>query len=234
MARSAVMPPPAATRGHDDTAAAEVVPHQLAEALLAGRIERRGGLVKQPYRARRGDQAGDGEPPPLPGRQISGRQFGQAIEADGFERRCCRRSTTAQKCIPEFEVLPDRKGRLERIAMAKVVRLLGETGVGRPAGQLQAATGRFQQARNHPQQRGLSGAIAARDSQGLAGHDREIEPFEDLTAAPHAAEVVGGQAHQHDPPPGAGQRGIVASIGSFVLGMFTTHVHVGRNRKKPL
>ena len=60
--------------------------HQLGEARLRGRVERRGRLVEQPDRPLDRDQPRDRQPPPLPGRQIGRRQVGQRREIDRLQR----------------------------------------------------------------------------------------------------------------------------------------------------
>ena len=64
------------------SAAGEVLPHQPGERVLGLAVERRGWLVEQPQRPFDGQEAGDGEPPPLSGRQVCGRQVGQRRQPD--------------------------------------------------------------------------------------------------------------------------------------------------------
>jgi hypothetical protein len=228
-------------RRNDQPPAAEMRPHQLGQPFLARRIEGGGGLVEQPDRARRRHQAGDGEPPALAGRQVGGRQAGEAVQGDGFEGReggCNRCIVAAQIRIPELEVLQHRQGRFEGVAMAEIVGLLGERRLRRATAQLQPAMGRLQQPGDQPQQGGLPGAISAGDRQRLAAADGKIDPLEHLAPAPHAAKIVGRQADHHDPPPAlackrAPERRPGASVSMFVRAMFATQVDVAEAGKSP-
>src|SRR5262249_5060720 len=146
------------------------------------------------------------------------------------------------KRLPEREVLLHRQGRLEGVAVAEVVRLLGQGRIRGPASQLQAALGRFQEPGDQAQKCGLSGAIAARDGKHLAAGDGKIDPLEHLAAAPHAAKVLSRQANHHCPPlvtaRARGSERLLeplsgASIREFARAMFRTQVDVADGGKSP-
>ena len=75
----------------------------------------------------------------------------------------------AEKIAPERQILQHAQRRLQRVAMAEIVRLLGKRQLGVAAVQAIAPPAGDQQARDQPQQRGLARSVGARDRQGLAG-----------------------------------------------------------------
>ena len=87
-------------RGDDQAAAGKMRAHELGEASLRRCVERRGRLVQQPQRPRDGDQPGNRQPPPLPGRQIGCRQIGERVEVER-RQRIQDRPAAAEKVDPE-------------------------------------------------------------------------------------------------------------------------------------
>ena len=69
-------------RGDDDAAPRQMSVHDLAQPLLGRHVKRAGRLVEQPDRPRHRQHAGKRQPPPLPGREITGRQAGEIGETD--------------------------------------------------------------------------------------------------------------------------------------------------------
>ena len=106
--------------GNDGRAAAGEMGRQAALDALPGRVvEAGGGLVQQPERRRRGEQAGEAEPAALPGREQPRGKIGKRGEADRLQAR--RDGAAACKLYPEGEVPGHGKRWLHRIAMADIV-----------------------------------------------------------------------------------------------------------------
>ena len=98
-------------------------PHDVGEHGYSGGIKRRAWFIEQPDWAGGDEQAGEREAPPLPGREIDGRQATEDIEPHRGER-ARDLVATAENAIPEGEVLIDSQRRLEGIEMPDVVGLL--------------------------------------------------------------------------------------------------------------
>jgi len=97
-----------------EAAAREVLAHEPGELRLRGHVERGRRLVEEPKRPLDGDEARDGEAPPLAGRQIGGRQLRYAGEPDCFEGGRTV-FAAAQEARPEGKILGNRERRLERV-----------------------------------------------------------------------------------------------------------------------
>ena len=173
----------------------EVVAHQAGEQILPGRIERRGRLVEQPDRPPHREQPGDREPPPLAGGQIGRRQMRGVAEADCSEGLLAIFGVAAEKIPPERQVLQHAQRRLQRVAMAEIVRLFGQRQLGLAAFQIDRSGRRHEQARDQPQQRGFAGSVGAGDGQRLAGGGLEIEAGKHLAAAPHTPDTASREPH---------------------------------------
>jgi len=176
-------------RGQDDPAARQMATHEAEKSRLSRDVERRGRLVEKPHRSSDGDETGEGETPLLAGRQIGGRETGEAGEAELFQRliwRRRRRCGPAQSARPESQVLPHRQGRLDGILMADVVRLLGQREFALPALECDPACRDSNQPGNHAQERGLAGSVAAEDEERLTGAYGELQSGKNIAARAHA------------------------------------------------
>ena len=97
-------------RRDDDTAAGEVVTHQVGEPLLACPVEGGGRLVEQPEPDGGRRQAGDGEAPALASREIGGREARHGAKADRFRGFGPGSGPGFQKVFqPEFQVFGERE-----------------------------------------------------------------------------------------------------------------------------
>ena len=173
-----------------------------ASTLLRRRVERRGRLVEQPDRPRHGDQPGERQPPPLPGRQI-GRPAGRparrarpppsAASSDGRRRR----DSAAQNC----RFSRDRQRRLQRVLMAEIMGLLGDawlparrpSSASRPAGERAAGPAIRRSSEDLP------APLRPGHQQRLAAPTAKLEPGEHLAAAADAGEVGRLKPHQAAP-----------------------------------
>src|SRR5262245_10717745 len=117
------------------------------------------------------------------------------VEPDA--RNACSGITAlaAQEISPEGKVFQHRQCRLQRVAMAEIVRLFAESQLGVAAGNLDRPACGVQQARNQPQQRGFSRAIGTGDGQRLARNALEIEAGKHLPAAPHTSQTASREPH---------------------------------------
>jgi hypothetical protein len=107
------------------------------------------------------------------------------------------------------------------------MRLLADAALRVASGERQCAARDSQQTRDHPQQRGLAGAITPDHQQRLSGGDRKAEPFENRTAAPLAAQGLRRKGHR------------ISHLQSFRRGRLLRHVveafgSYGRSPKKIL
>ena len=100
--------------------------HDLGEPDLGVGVERGGRLVEQPQRALDGDQARQREPPPLPRREIGGRQAGERGEFDRLEGRASSALGSAEEAGPEGEIFANGERRLEGVEVAELMGLLGD------------------------------------------------------------------------------------------------------------
>ena len=104
-------------------------------------------------------------------------------------------AVAAEKIPPERQVFLHAQRRLQRIAMAEIMGLLGQGQFGLAAFQTDRSAGRRQQARDQPQQRGFAGSVRADHRQRLARGGLEIEAGEHLAAAPHTVDVASREPH---------------------------------------
>ena len=141
----------------------------------AGDVEGGGGFVQEPDRPRRRQQAGNGEPAALAGRQIAGRQAGKVARptAARAPARKVAPSPPAQIGGPEIQVLGDRQRRLQGIAVAQIVGLFGEAELRVATVEVDLAGRSREQPRDQAQQRRLAGAVATREDERLTARDGE-------------------------------------------------------------
>src|SRR5208282_3829301 len=134
--------------------------HEPPKALLGGGVEGGGGLVEQPDRPRYRQHPRQRQPPPLPGREVTGRQMTEFAETDGLEAalRCPLLSASrfaVEETRPEGEVFHDGKRRFQRVEMADIMGLLADAEFAVASGQRDGALGRANQSGDEAQQRAL-------------------------------------------------------------------------------
>src|SRR3569833_4304652 len=112
--------------GDDQSAAGEVLAHQRYKHRLTRSIERGGRLIQQPERPRRCEQPCQRQAAALTGRESGRRQLAGVAESDGGEAIAARAPRhAAEEVGPERKVLSHAERRLERVAVAEIMRLLG-------------------------------------------------------------------------------------------------------------
>ena len=178
-----------------------------ARRVLGLAVERRGRLVEQPDRPLHGHQARDREPPPLPGRQIGGRQVGQRHPGPTAASAAISALGAAEIARPEAEVFGDRQRRLQRVLVAEVVGLLRDgsfrIGVrsapaGPPAIRTRPAIMRSSD--------DLPAPLRPVTSRASPPATRKLKPAEDLAAAADAGQAARLKPHRRSPfgPAGIG------------------------------
>src|SRR5204863_3769153 len=91
------------------------------EPVVAIAVKRGARLVEQPYRRRCGDQPGESEPPPLPGREPAARPIGGTLDAKARQRGVDGGPRYVPRCCPEEKHLARRQRWLYAIEMTDVV-----------------------------------------------------------------------------------------------------------------
>ena len=121
---------------------------QPPSSLCEARVERDRRLVEQPDRARREKQAGEREPPLLPGREI-GRPADRAARPRPNAASASSRSiaAAAEKSAQKASVLATRQRRLQALSMADIVALLADAGSASPPSSANRAGGERQAGR---------------------------------------------------------------------------------------
>ena len=172
-----------------------ILHQRLLQHLLAGDIEMMGGLVEQHEVRGFHQDARQRHPLPLAARQhAAGLEHVVAGEQEVAEQRAQYRTPVGRRDL--LQLLEHRRGPGQRLR--GVLGEVGEPGV-RPG--LAHPAAHRELARDHPQQRGLAGAVRA--------HDRDLVALRDLDGGvrEHVAGVVAerGVAELHQQP--AGVRG---------------------------
>ena len=160
-------------------------------------VQGRGRLVEQPPGRRRGDDAGQGEAPLLPGREKAPGNVGQMGDAEGLQRRAdgvpgIPRPPPRPETGPEAQVFRHRQHRFHGVQMPHVVQP-GAVGLGVGGGG-RAVPGkgpgrRAQQARHQTQEARLAAAVGPGEHQGGARLDGEIEALEHAPLTPDADKI---------------------------------------------
>src|SRR5690606_33583288 len=146
--------------------------------LMALRVERRGGFVEQPDRARRSDEPRQRKTPRLPLAQCPRLAILKACKAHALQR--VRAARTAKEARPVAHMRSDARGRLQRVEVRHVVK--------RKRGLFNAVEGdapraRAQEPGDGPKQARLARAIGAADLDIGARLGREGEVFEENAPA---------------------------------------------------
>ena len=87
--------------GNNQAAARKMLAHQTRQQALSGSVKGRVRLVHQPERPPHREQAGQRQPPSLPGREIGGGQVNGMVEPDRAQALGCVRHLAAKKLTPE-------------------------------------------------------------------------------------------------------------------------------------
>src|SRR6185295_11627375 len=117
------------------------------------------------------------------------------VEPDRGEAFCRAGCLAAQKIPPECQVFHHAQRRLQRVAVAEIMRLFGQGQLTVAAVEIDRSAGDREQAGNLPQQRGFTGAVGAGDGQRLAGGGAEIEARKYLAPAPDTFDAASRQPH---------------------------------------
>jgi hypothetical protein len=120
--------------GDDHAARVELPRHDAHEAGKRGGVESHRRLVQQPQHARHQHEAGQRQPPLLPGGEQARGIGGKPRQVEGLQRLL--HVAAAQEVAPEGQVLVNAQGRLHRLLMRDVMRLLADREVLRTAGEL--------------------------------------------------------------------------------------------------
>ena len=117
------------------------------------------------------------------------------IEANRLEARARIFHVATEKIPPEGEVFLNAQGRLQRVAMAEIMRLFGQGQLTLAAFQGDRSAGRREQARDQAKQRSLARSVRAGDGQNFAGGSLKIEVEKHLAAAAHTSEIASREPH---------------------------------------
>ena len=182
--------------GRDDEAAVgQMRGHEMQKGVLRGAVERRDRLVEEPQGAVRDEEPGEGDAPPLPGRQIGDRQRGGMSQADRVEGFARRQTRLAEEVADEAEVLRRREGRFQGIAVADGMEMLGEAVFAETVGRDRPGI-RPEAAGEERQQRGLAGPVPSGDDERFAGRQGERQIREDEAARAAAGKILDDDPHR--------------------------------------
>lgn len=192
-------------RGHEhDPTLLPVLRDDVLEQPGTLGIQRDGGLIQQPDRAVDGKQPGELQPLPLPHGEHPCLVVHEPAEAHELDGRPRPAAVFPLEELEPLHVLQNRELLLDGVLEGHPVELelvllehaRGGDVVAVPEDLPRGGAG---EARQHAEERGLAGAVGAREDQRRAVVDAEVDVAEHRLRVPHARDVVEEEPRRRGP-----------------------------------
>ena len=194
-------------RGQQDRAAVgDQVPDRVPHLAAGARVQAGGRLVEEDQRRPRDQARREVQPAPHAARELRQRPVGGLLEPELLEQAAARsrepRPSAALQASEQPQVLAGREVLVDRRVLAGDADQLADTM--RLAGDVDAEDPRLarvdrQQRREHPQHRGLAGAVRSEDAEDLALAHLEVDAVDGAQVAEllHQSARVDGRCLCH-------------------------------------